>query len=417
MKSGVARITRLYYGFQFFFSLLLWTPVFFEYQKQMGLSDSQIFSIQSIYYIAFCFLEIPTGFVADRFGHRNCMKLGAVLLVLSNVLPVVSSTYIAFLAHFLLIALSRSLISGASSAYIYDRLKEAGESVVYKQVEGNARSYGLIGKIVGWAAMGPLMKWYLPMPYLLTALSALISVGFAWALPAASVGKGGAGEATRTAKDLKWSGVFTALKSAPDLLFIMVQGVGLFVLARIVQINLFQPILRDKGYDLASFGWVMSVISIFEAVGSARPQWIRKFCDDLTAVYVLTLLMALSLAVIPVAGQWGTLVQLSLFSLVTGFSFPIQRQLLNDAITVQGGTHYRATLLSVESIVDRAVCAGVAYVLGGFASGEKLHQFLNWSAGLTAAMMVLLYGSQLAFKRLRPVSEVIPDSRIIQQET
>ena len=39
------RVIWLYCGFQFFFSLLFWVPVFYAYQKRIGLTDPQIFSI------------------------------------------------------------------------------------------------------------------------------------------------------------------------------------------------------------------------------------------------------------------------------------------------------------------------------------------------------------------------------------
>ena len=68
------RAIRFFYGYQFFLSLFFWLPVFYEYQKRIGLNDNQIFGIQSLYYIAFCLLEIPTGMLADRFGHRRCMR-------------------------------------------------------------------------------------------------------------------------------------------------------------------------------------------------------------------------------------------------------------------------------------------------------------------------------------------------------
>src|ERR1700752_4158415 len=98
------KVVRHYYGFQFFFSLLLWLPIFYEYQKRMGLSPTQIFDIQSIYYIVFCLLEIPTGMVADFFGHRNCCRLGALVLVVSNLFPIFLPSYAGFLVHFILIA-------------------------------------------------------------------------------------------------------------------------------------------------------------------------------------------------------------------------------------------------------------------------------------------------------------------------
>ncbi|MEI7528845.1 MAG: MFS transporter, partial [Elusimicrobiota bacterium] len=88
MRDDVKKIVRLYYGFQFFFPLLLWLPVFYEYQKRMGLNDHQIFGIQSLYYLAFFLLEIPTGFFADVWGYRQSMRVGAATLVLSNLLPI-----------------------------------------------------------------------------------------------------------------------------------------------------------------------------------------------------------------------------------------------------------------------------------------------------------------------------------------
>ena len=74
------RVIKLYHAFSFFFSLLFWAPIFYEYQKQMGLSDSEIFGIQSLYYLAFCFLELPTGFLADRYGHRLSLRWAAIFL-------------------------------------------------------------------------------------------------------------------------------------------------------------------------------------------------------------------------------------------------------------------------------------------------------------------------------------------------
>src|SRR5690606_6775932 len=76
LPATAASVRRRYYAFQFFFNLLLWIPVFYEFQKQLGLDDPQIFRIQSVYYLVFCFLEIPTGAFADRFGYRRSLIWG-----------------------------------------------------------------------------------------------------------------------------------------------------------------------------------------------------------------------------------------------------------------------------------------------------------------------------------------------------
>lgn len=387
------RLIRLYYGFQFFFSLLLWLPIFYEFQHRIGLSDHEIFWIQSFYYTVFCFMEIPTGVIADIWGCRRCLRLGAVTLVVSNLLPIFAQNYWGFAAHFFLIALSRSFISGASSAYLYEQLAAEDKAGSYKQIEGNARAYGLIGKVVCWSFIGVLMEWKLTLPYWLTVVSAAISVVYAWRLPES------AADSRKSGKSRKRPSLIRALVStvrelavslvrAPTLLLLMLQGVAIFVLARICQVNLFQPILGAQGFSLATYGAVMSLMTVFEAIGSARPGWMRRYVSDLNAVFVLTLIMGATLALIPLVTQAGTLALLCVFSLATGLSFPIQRQLLNDVIT---DSSRRATLLSVESIIDRAVCAAVAPVMGAYLGHGELNSFLMISGFVTGLTMAVLF--------------------------
>src|SRR5262249_858421 len=106
------KVVLYYYAFNFFFSLLFWVPIFYEYHKQIGLSDSQIFGIQSAYYVAFALMEIPTGMFADRYGYRLSLQWGGLVLVAANLLPIILPNYQGFYWHFMFIALSRSLVSG-----------------------------------------------------------------------------------------------------------------------------------------------------------------------------------------------------------------------------------------------------------------------------------------------------------------
>ncbi|MCM2281891.1 MAG: MFS transporter, partial [Bdellovibrionaceae bacterium] len=276
--ADMSRLVRLYTLFQFFFGLLLWLPIFYEYQKRMGLSEANIFEIQSLYQIVFCFLELPTGWFADRFGYLRSLRAGAWTLIFANVLPVFAVDYSGFLAHFVLIALARSFISGASSAYLYEVLKERGQTGAYQGIEGAARSYGLIGKVVGWAGVGALMQWHVTLPYWLTVLAAAASLGFALALPHLAHENGSAKADKKTDQNTERRSstanlisAFTALSRTPSLILLMLQGVAIFVLSRAALVTLFQPILTDKSIPLAGHGLVMSALTLFEALGSFRP--------------------------------------------------------------------------------------------------------------------------------------------------
>jgi MFS family permease len=381
-----AALVRRYTGFQLSFALLFWLPVFYEYQRHVGLTDEQIFGIQSLYYIAFCILEIPTGYAADRLGYRTCMRAGSVFLVAANLLPIFNPSYGGFLAHFVLVALARSFVSGAASAYLYDALMARGEQATYKDVEGRARAYGLVAKVVGWAGVGALMKWKVTAPYWLSVGSAVLAVGFALSLPAA--GREADPEAAEEEPPSMLRGVEMVFQT-PALALAVTQGIAVFVLARVVQAGLFQPILGGKGLPLETYGLVMAMMTAFEAVGSGRSKWVHRVLADGAAVLVFTTLLALAMAGIPLANAAGTVALLAVLAYCAGVVFPLQRQLVNDAVP---DSRYRATVLSVESIVDRAAHAFVAKRIAVAMEGGDLDGFLHRAAAVTGGMMVLLYG-------------------------
>lgn len=393
-------MARAYCGFQFFFSLLFWIPVFYEYQRRIGLSDAQIFQIQSWYYIAFCLFEIPTGYFADRFGYLKSMRWGAGVLFVSNLLPVFFESYAGFLVHFFLIALSRSLISGASSAYLYEQLKTAGRAQDFQRIEGRARAWSLVGRVLGWALIGSLMQWWLPMPYVLTAVSAAVAVVIAVLLPELRSARVTAGLEARPANErLQWR----SLWSLP-LILVVTQGIGAFVLSRIGQVNLFQPILSEKGFSLVANGWIMAAMTLAEAAGSMRMSQGDRFGYSV----FWTVVLAASLGAMAWIGPEGTVVAFLVMSFAAGAQYPVQRQLMNEVIPNSGA---RATLLSAESIVDRAVCAIVNSWMGVWIAGGRLSEVLWVSAAAVILLNFALYVMNRSMNRPAKAAWIEPGAR------
>ena len=388
--SATASVCRRYTCFQFFFNLLLWVPIFYSVQRKMGLTDPQIFGIQSIYYMVFCALEVPTGFIADRFGYRFSMLLGASVLVAANLLPVAQQNYTGFLIHFLAIALARSLISGASSAYMYEYLQAQGAGDQYKKVEADARFYSLIGRIAAWTVVGWLMTWQLTSPYWLSAINAAIALIIGLTMPSV-VAKAGS-----TAKQSV--GAYTKLVSG-RLFLLMLQGVGIFVMVRILQVNLYQPILTARSFDVTTFGWSMSLMTGFEALGSKAAPYLRSKIDDMRVVTLSTIVLGASLGLVAAFGQVGTLIGFCCFSFAAGVAFPVQKQLLNDAIT---DSRMRATVLSMESILDRACCAVAVLPLGSLVAAGRLDDIL-WITGAVAAV-IAFWMQHAMWRYARPVA-------------
>lgn len=389
------KVQKLYTKFQIFFSLLLWVPIYYEYQRRSGLSDGAIFQIQSVYYLAFCLLEIPTGMVADLFGRKLCMQLGSFTLIVANLWVVWDRSYFGFMASFLLIAVSRSLISGAASAYLFDELKSHGREAEYRTIEGKARAYGLLVKVFGWMSAGWLMEWNLSSPYWLTAMASALGLWYASQLPAQVL------MSSRNSfiqKLRAMGGSVVTVSRSPYLMFLIAQGVVIFVLARVAQIDVFQPLLKEKGLGPKEFGWVMALMSLCEAMGSYWPDRMKRLMGPILLIDFASFVCALFALSAPWLLATGTVLFYFVCSYLTGMVFPIQKQLVNEAIT---DSSVRATILSVESIVDRAVCAVMAWVLSLYMAKGDLHAFMTHIGALSIGVVVTLWFIGLFGQRFR----------------
>lgn len=393
---SLAKLTRNYLGFQISFALLFWLPVFYEIQKKLGVSDSEIFWIQSFYYLLFCLLELPTGWLADRFGSIRTLRAGAIALVLAQLVIVWHggwfSSFHAFLIHFTLIALARSLVSGASNAYLYEAYVEAGRGSEYVHIEGKARAYGLLAKIVCWSVVGFLTERSLLSSYWLTLNASLIAVWFGFLLPERKKES-----ATGTVQSTPHLGhALAAIRSEPRLLGLMIQGMGVFVLARIVQVNLFQPLMLARGFSLSSLGWLMAIMTVSEALASMKLAPVLKRYSPERSVSLLTGAVAVSVAALSISWrgelEWVNLALLVIFSAGLGFVGPIQRQVINHGISqAREGAGLRATLLSFESLLDRAVCSAVVAVMGPWVQDGRLDRILLTSGAVFFVIAVVQF--------------------------
>ena len=377
------RVVWAYYGFQTFFTLYLWLPIFYAYQRLNGLEDAEIFGIQSTYYVVFCFLEIPTGFMSDRWGHRRVLRLAALTQLASHGFAIFAPTPVGMLVHFLLLAGARSLVSGAASAYLYDYLLQRGAQDRYREIEGNARALGLGAKVIGWSAVGWLMAVHASLPYVITAALTVVAFAMVLLLPPLEGAEGWMAAQGR-ALSLR---EYRASLASPALFFLMVMGATVFVAGRVVQVNAYQPLLDHNGFALEHHGAIMAAMTLVEAVGSGRTGWLARLTDNLGAMLSITLGVCVSMVLLAL-GPWAALCGLMLFAWTTGLAYPIQKQLLNDAIR---DSRMRATIMSLESILHRAASAPMALVLGGFVAGDQIGRFMVITAGLGLALTVGAY--------------------------
>ncbi|MDA8793185.1 MFS transporter [Bacteriovoracaceae bacterium] len=383
MTDKVKSIIRNYLFFQLSFTLLWWVPVFFIFQKDHGISESEIFKIQSIYYIVFSFLEIPTGWLSDKFGHRWAMAAASFFLFVSNLIPLITVTYISFLLHFLIIALARSLASGAASAYLYDYLDKNNLKDEYKRIEGKARTFSLVGRMIVWPMVGPLMKIWVLFPYFLTSINAIIGLVVSLKLPKFEI------QNNPSNAFPSFSNIFLEIKNSPLLISFIFQGAGIFILQRILLVQIFQPVLIYQKFSIESFGLLLGAITLIESIGSFNSNKLKRWISDENAIFIICIGVSLCFFILPILNQFITIITLGFCCFLMGLAFPIQKKILNDNIK---NPQYRASLLSFESLIDRLICSLAAYLIGiELSNGGGLPFILNTTAICSLIIVILFY--------------------------
>ena len=118
---------RLYPWFQFFRYMLFWQANWFLFFQQ-ELTAADAISLFAIYDIGTILLEVPSGYMSDRFGRRITLISSALASVVGCFLLTFGAGFYVFaLAQFLLGA-SDAFASGTDSALLYESLAQEGRS-------------------------------------------------------------------------------------------------------------------------------------------------------------------------------------------------------------------------------------------------------------------------------------------------
>ena len=93
-------------------------------------------------------LEVPTGWVADRLGHRVSLIIGSFVQVGAMLAFWLAATAPALLAASLLVAVGDAFRSGADEALLYRSCAALGREDEFQAIEARTRSVGLIALVV-----------------------------------------------------------------------------------------------------------------------------------------------------------------------------------------------------------------------------------------------------------------------------
>jgi len=120
----------------FFGQLYFFVPVMTPYLRGEGLGMAEIAGLQTILLWAMLLMEVPTGLLADRIGHRRSYQIALGMTVLAELWFAFSHTYPMFVISQLIAGTGFAFASGSVDAYVYEALPADDRTRRMQQARG-----------------------------------------------------------------------------------------------------------------------------------------------------------------------------------------------------------------------------------------------------------------------------------------
>lgn len=128
-----------------------------------GLTLSEIFYTAIVFAVVNLFFEIPSSYLADKWGRKKTIMLAAIFAALGWTVQIFAFDFASFLIAFAFMALSYACMSGTDDALIYDTNRELGSDSRSLQELGRyysaQRFLKIITPLIGAIIAKDLVEW------------------------------------------------------------------------------------------------------------------------------------------------------------------------------------------------------------------------------------------------------------------
>ncbi|GBD23371.1 hypothetical protein HRbin29_01037 [bacterium HR29] len=388
-----------FYAFRALTHFQLWLPIWVVYlTDERGFSLTQVTALDAPFWALMVLLEVPTGAVADRWGRKVSLSLGALLYTVTIVGFGLAATYWLVLASYLLWAVAWTLFSGADAAFLYDSLKAMGREAEYQKLYGRAWAVDSVASVVGLLIGAPLAAattlWF---PIVLSGAFIFLAwlVTLTMREPPRHEGEplgylSNAKEAARIA----WR--------AHEVRYLLLLS-GSSVAVAVSTFILVQPFLVHHGVSVEHLGWfgvpghVVGIVAALNAYRLAAALGVAR------VVLLLPLLPAFALSALGSIDHLAAFTFYPLLSFLWGLSQPVVSTYVNERIP----SAQRATILSFGQLVMSLLIAPLEPAMGAVA--DEFGLLAAYRLGLGALALLAFPMAVLWLRAHRAALRSVPE--------
>ncbi len=335
-----------------------------------GVSTAQISTLFIIWSVTSFVFEVPSGAWADTIDRRFLLVLSAVIYAVGFSAWIVVPTYLGFATGFVLWGLSGAIMSGTFESLLYDELVERGAEDQYARVIGWSHSGAMTANLVASVAAAPLL--HLGGYALVGWTSVVIAViqGFlAATLPVSARARGLADrhispvEATETMAVRYVAMLCVGVREASTAVDVRRVVVLSALLVGMTAYDEYFPLVaRDHGVDTATVPYLIGLVVVGQAVGTAAAGRTARMSSRAMALAVVSGGALIS---------WGALVDpfMGFAAIAVGYGLLNNTMIVSEARLQEVITGpARATVTSVHGLATEVVALAV-YAAFALAAG------------------------------------------------
>ena len=342
-ESTCTRNIRLLYLFTLCVNSVFILPVILPfYQSQIGLTFHDFLIGESVFAAGLILFEVPTGWIADRWGRKHTMMAGAAWYIVCLYLLMTANSFWDTVVAQGAISLAICLISGANSAFLYDTLLSAGKESDYRRHEGFRFGLQLYGCAFA-SVVGAYLYTIAPtLPFQVEMGCLVIGAFCCFLMTEPERHKHIAPH--HPLKDMKDTLVYV-LAGHRDIAAIIILMTLVFSTTKIAMWSI-QAYTSLLGLPESYNGWIIAIVML---IGALSGHFSHRIFPRLQGRQVLYAMLALLVVTLSLAGWLQSYLGLALLGMeafVYGFAAPRVQESLNQ----MADSGRRATILSAANL-------------------------------------------------------------------
>ena len=361
-------------------------PIIVLFYQDHKLDLQDIFILKSIFSIVAVTIEIPSGYLADAWGRKNCLILGCLLFFIGYLCYSFTGTFAAFVVAEIFLGVGQTLVNGADSALLYDTTEFYKQEDRYFHYEGKITMIGNFAEAAAGVIGGFLAVYSLRYPFYGQVFIAFIGIPASLSLKEIPLIRNSRSRFSEILKIIKFS-LFENKQLCYNIMFSGVIGAATLTMAWLVQ-----PMLIQINMPTGYFGITWTILNLtvgLSALFSDRLEHAlgMKKTYTLILIFIVGSYIALAFNL-----SFAGLSILFVFYVMRGFATPILKGYVNRIAF----SNMRATVLSIRNFVVRIIFAAMAPFVGWISDSYSLQMAL-----LMSSVVILIPGLIFLILQLR----------------